>query len=272
MFLNNLLYNPKNIMEITTSLIKELRERTGIGMMECKKALEAAAGDIELAIEELRKKGLAKAAAKSDREALEWAIKIVSEGNKTYIISVSCETDFLANSPRYQDMLNDVIQLLKDGKTAQEAKEFIDKNYSLEMGENLQVKDFEVLSGDVFGTYVHSNGKLASVVVAKAGTDAEKLKQVAMHTVAANPEFLKASDISSEVLEKEKSIQLEVMKNDPKMAGKPDEVLLKIIDGKMTKFAGEISLLEQVFVVNPDLKVKDFIGSDSVESFKIFKI
>lgn len=259
-------------MEITASLVKELRERTGIGMMECKKALSATNWDIELAIEELRKKGLAKAASKADREALEWAIKVVVEGSKAYIVSVSCETDFLANSDRYQDMLNSTVALLKAGKTADDAKAMIDKEYSLEMGENLQVRDFQVVEWASVGAYVHSNNKLAAVVVAKVEASEEKLKQVAMHITAANPEFLSASDISPEVIEKEKSIQLEIMKNDPKMAGKPDNVLLTIIEGKMSKFASEVSLLEQAFVINPDQKVKDFIGADTLSGFYRFSI
>lgn len=259
-------------MEITASLVKELRERTGIWMMECKKALSATNGDIELAIEELRKKGLAKAAAKADREASEGAIKIVTEWNKAYVVSVSCETDFLANSDRYKDMLNSVVELLKSGKTAEEAKAMIDSDYALEMGENLQVRDFVVYEGASVGAYVHSNNKVAALVVASKEIEDEKLKQVAMHITAANPEFLAASDISSEVIEKEKSIQLEMMKNDPKMAGKPDEVLLKIIEGKMSKFASEVSLLEQAFVINPDQKVKDFIWNDTLKSFYRFTI
>jgi len=259
-------------MEITASLVKELRERTGIWMMECKKALSATNGDIELAIEELRKKGLAKAAAKADREASEGAIKIVTEGNKAYVVSVSCETDFLANSDRYKDMLNSVVELLKSGKTAEDAKAMIDSDYALEMWENLQVKDFVVYEWVNVWAYVHSNNKVAALVLSKVACDDEKLKQVAMHITAANPEFLAASDISSEVIEKEKSIQLEMMKNDPKMAGKPDEVLLKIIEGKMSKFASEVSLLEQAFVINPDQKVKDFIWNDSIKAFYRFTI
>jgi len=259
-------------MEITASLVKELRERTGIWMLECKKALIAANGDIEAAIEELRKKWLAKAASKADREALEWAIKIIVEWSKAYIVSVSCETDFLANSDRYKDMLNDVIALLKAGKTREDAKAMIDKNYSLEMWENLQIKDFVTVEGTSVWAYVHSNNKIASVVVAKVSIPEEKLKQVAMHITAANPEFLNASDISSEVIEKEKAIQLEIMKNDPKMAGKPDEVLFKIIEGKMSKFASEVSLLEQAFVINPEQKVKDFIWADTISTFYRFSI
>lgn len=259
-------------MEVTAALVKELRDRTGIWMMDCKKALNETNWDIELAIEELRKKWLAKAAAKADREALEWAIKVVVEENKVYVVSVSCETDFLANTPRYQDMLNDVVSLLKQGKSKEDAKAMIDKDYSLEMGENLQVKDFLSLEWVSVWAYVHSNNKLASVVLAKTQADSEKLKQVAMHITASNPDFLSVNDISTEVIEKEKSIQLEIMKNDPKMAWKPDEVLLKIIDGKMGKFASEVALLEQQFVINPDQKVKDFIGNDTISSFYRFTI
>jgi len=259
-------------MEITASLVKELRERTGIGMMECKKALSVTDGDIEAAIEELRKKGLAKAASKADREALEGGIKIVTEGNSAYIVSVSCETDFLANSDRFKTMLGSVVEVLKAGKSKEDAQEMINKDYSLEMGENLQVRDYQKVEGASLWAYVHSNNKLAALIVASVVTDEEKLKQVAMHVTATNPEFLRAEDISEVVIEKEKSIQLEMMKNDPKMAGKPDEVLLKIIEGKMGKFKSEISLLEQAFVINPDQKVKDFIGATTLSAFYRFSI
>ena len=259
-------------MEITASLVKELRERTWIGMMECKKALSASNWDIELAIEELRKKGLAKAASKADRESLEWAIKIEIEWNKAYIVSVSCETDFLANSDRYKTMLSSVINELKAWKNKEEAKEMIDRDYSLEMWENLQVKEYKIVEWVSMWAYVHSNNKLAALVIAWKEVEEEKLKQVAMHVTASNPEFLRASDISDDVVEKEKSIQLEMMKNDPKMTWKPDDVLLKIIEGKMGKFKSEISLLEQPFVINPDQKVKDFIWEDTLSAFYRFSI
>lgn len=259
-------------MEITASLVKELRDRTWIGMMECKKALSATNGDIELAIEELRKKGLAKAASKADREAFEGAIKIVTEGTKAYVVSVSCETDFLANSDRYKDMLSSVIVELKNWKSIQDAQEMINKDYSLEMWENLQVREYRTFEWIKVWSYVHSNNKVAALIVANKDVEEEKLKQVAMHITAANPEFLAASDISPEVIEKEKSIQLEIMKNDPKMIGKPDQVLLKIIEGKMSKFASEVCLLEQAFVINPDIKVKDFIGAETIKSFYRFSI
>lgn len=261
-------------MAITSAQIKELREITGIGMMECKKALTETDWDIEKAIEELRKKGLAKAAKKADRATSEWWIKIVTQWEKAYIISVSCETDFLANSDKFKAMLEEMIKFLKENwaRSKEEAQEFLNKNYALEMGENLQISNYDIVEWGLTSSYVHSNGKLAALVVAKAGTDEEKARQVAMHITASNPEYLSPEDISYEVVEKEKSIQLETMKNDPKMANKTDDVLLKIIWWKMWKFKSEISLLEQAFVMDPNIKVKDFIGVDSITSFKRYSI
>jgi elongation factor Ts len=259
-------------MAITMELIKELRDRTGIGMMEVKKALVATNGDMDAAIEELRKKGLAKAAKKADREALEWGIKILSEDGKAYVISVSCETDFLAISDKFKAMLDVIVAYLKDNGVAskQAAQDFINSDYALELGENLQIQTYEIVEGSTVGYYVHSNSKLAAVVV--GSDDEDKLKQVAMHVTAASPEYLSSDDISEEVVEKEKQIQLEIMKNDPNMWSKPDEVLLKIIAGKMGKFKSEISLLEQAFVIDPNSKVKDFLGSTTLTSFKRYSI
>ena len=261
-------------MAITATQVKELRERTWIGMMECKKALTETNWDMEKAIEELRKKGLAKAAKKADREVSEGGIKIISEGSKAYVISVACETDFLANSDKFKSMLSDIADFLKENgsDSKEEAQELINKNYALEMWENLQVLNYEVLEAPVIASYVHSNGKLASLVSANSWTDEEKVKQVAMHVTASNPEYLSPEDISDETIEKEKAIQLEIMKNDPKMQGKPDEVLLKIIEGKMWKFKSEISLLEQAFIIDPNQKVKNFIGEGSLISFKRYSI
>ena len=259
--------------DITAALVKELRERTGIGMMECKKALIETWWDIEAAIEELRKKGLAKAAKKADREAFEWGIKILTDGWKAYVLSVACETDFLANSDKFKAMLDVLVSYLKDnGADSRDAAQtLIESDYALELGENLQIKDYEVLEGGSVGSYVHSNGKLAAVVVAGSG-DEEKLKQVAMHVTAANPEYLSPEDISEEVINKEKTIQLEMMKNDSNMGNKSDDVLLKIIEGKMGKFKWEISLLEQAFVIDPNTKVKNFLGDMILSSFKRYSI
>jgi len=223
-------------MAVTMELIKELRARTGIGMMECKKALTETNGDIETAIEELRKKGLAKAAKKADREALEWGIKIISEDGKAYVVSVSCETDFLAISDKFKAMLEVIASYLKDNgaESREDAQKLLESDYALEMGENLQIKEYKIIEGGTVASYVHSNAKLAAVVVAQSGADEEKLKQVAMHVTAANPEYLSPEDISEEVV--------------------------------------EISLLDQAFVIDPSMKVSAFLGDTTVTSFKRYSI
>jgi elongation factor Ts len=163
------------------------------------------------------------------------------------------------------------MQMLQDGVSL-ESMETLKQESVLELGENMVIKEAKSIEGKTFGSYVHSNGKLAAIVVSLVDTDETKMKQVAMHVTAANPEYLSPDDISQEVVEKEKTIQLEIMKNDPKMTGKPDEVLLKIIEGKMGKFKSEISLLEQAFVIDPSLKVKDFIGATPISAFYRFSI
>jgi elongation factor Ts len=140
------------------------------------------------------------------------------------------------------------------------------------VGENMVIKALTKIEGEVIASYVHSNAKNAAVVIAKAGTDADKLKQVAMHVVAAAPQVVSPSDIDESIVTKEREIQLSIMKEDPKNAGKPEEILSKIIEGKMTKFREENALLTQPFVVNPDQKVGEFIGAGSVISFLRYTI
>jgi len=187
------------------------------------------------------------------------------------VLSISCETDFLANSDRFKEFHTKLLEMYKAGSSAEEM-ETLKQESVLELGENLVIKQKEIVEGEALEAYIHSNGKLAALIVAKSGTDTGKLKQVAMHVTATNPDYLSPDEISEEVIEKEKSIQLEIMKNDPKMGNKTDDVLLKIIGGKMGKFKAEVSLLEQAFVVDPNQKVKDFIGADSLVAFHRYSI
>ena len=261
---------------VTPQMIKELRERTGVGMSDCKNALVETNGDMEAAIEILRKKGLAKAAKRAGNETNEGKIKIVTEGNTAYVAVVTCETDFVARNETFDAMLGHFIDIRKsessDEAAITKAEELKASEYTLKVGENMVIKALSKIEGDVIATYVHSNFKNGAVIVAKAGTDADKLKQVAMHVVATNPTVLSPADISNEVVAKEKDIQLAIMKEDPKNAGKPDDILTKIIEGKMTKFREENALLTQPFVVNPDVKVGDFIGTDAIVSFVRYAI
>lgn len=261
---------------ITAQQVKELRDITGVGMADCKNALVESEGNIELAIEILRKKWISKAAKRADNETNEGKIKIVTENSNTYVVAVSCETDFVARNDTFDEMLNKFIELRKASNNDEEAIFIADElkstEYQLKMWENMKIYALTKIEWEVIESYVHSNNKIAAVVVAKAWTDPEKLKQVAMHVTATNPDVLSPTEISESVIAKEKEIQLELMKNDPKNTWKPTEILEKIIDGKMNKFKEENALLTQQFVINPDIKVKDFIGEDSIVSFKRFAI
>lgn len=245
-------------------------------MSDCKNALVEANGDMEAAIDLLRKKGLSKAAKRAGNETNEGKIKIVTEGNTTYVAVVTCETDFVARNETFDAMLGHFIDLRKsessDEAAIAKAEDLKASEYTLKVGENMVIKTLTKIEGEVIASYVHSNAKNAAVVVAKSGTDANNLKQVAMHVVASNPQVLSPSDISEDVVSKEKEIQLAIMKEDPKNASKPEEILAKIIDGKMTKFREENALLTQPFVVNPDQKVGDFIGNDSIVAFYRYSI
>ncbi len=261
---------------ITAQQVKELRDQTGVWMSDCKNALEEANGDMDLAIEILRKKWIAKASKRADNATNEWKIKIEVEWNIAYIVAVSSETDFVAKNEVFWGMLDKFLDFLKTSSSEDEAikkaEELKSTEYQLKIGENMRINALTKISWDVIAYYLHSNNKVASVIVAKPWTDLEKLRQVAMHVTATNPDVLSPEDISAEIIAKEKEIQLELMKQDPKNANKPTEILEKIIDWKMTKFKEENALLTQQFVINPDIKVKDFIGADSIVSFKRFSI
>ncbi len=260
---------------VTVELIKELRERTGVGMGDCKNALVETNGNIDEAIDILRKKGLAKAAKRSGNETGEGKIKIVIEGTDAYVAVVGCETDFVARNENFEEMITKFIAIRKtaasDEVAAVQAEELKASEYTLKVGENIVIKTLTKVSGPTLVSYVHTNFKNAALIVAKAGSDVEKLKMVAMHIVATNPQVLAPTDISDETVAKEKDIQLSLMKEDPKNATKPTEILERIIEGKMTKFREENALLTQQFVVNPDQKVGEFIG-DAIVSFKRFSI
>jgi elongation factor Ts len=237
---------------VTPQMIKELRERTWVGMSDCKNALVEANGDLEIAID------------------------LLTEDGATYVAVVTCETDFVARNETFDAMLDHFIAIRKnnasDVEAIAQADELKASEYTLKVGENMVIRTLTKIEWEVVSSYVHSNFKNAALVVAKSGTDPDKLKQVAMHVVASSPQVVSPTDISDEIVAKEKEIQLEIMKQDPKNAGKPDDILTKIIEGKMTKFREENALLTQPFVVNPDQKVGEFIGKDSIIAFYRYAI
>jgi elongation factor Ts len=238
---------------VSAAMVKELRERTGLGMMECKKALTAAEGDIEKAIEDLRKNSGLKAAKKADRTAAEGKLRIQIDGSTAVVVEVNSETDFAAGDTNFNAFADKVVAKLAATKEAdvaalmagelEEAREALVQK----IGENITVRRPAVLEGETLGAYVHSNGKVGCVVV-MTGANEEVAKDIAMHVTASSPRVVRAEDMPAEVVEKEK----EIIKAQPDMAGKPEEIVEKMMVGRINKFLKENSLLDQPFVKNPD--------------------
>jgi elongation factor Ts len=257
-------------MAITAQQVKELRDRTAAGMMDCKKALVEADGDIELAIENMRKSGAIKAAKKAGRIAAEGVILAKTEGTTALIIEVNCETDFvamdksflafaektadiaLANKVTSVEALN---ALAYDNITVEEARE----NLVAKIGENISVRRLQIVEGDNLGAYVHS--RKIGVISVLTGGDAELAKDIAMHVAAASPQFVKPEEVPAEVVAKEKEIQLQIAIE----SGKPAEIAEKMVSGRMAKFTGEVSLTGQSFIKDPSISVAQLLKNASAD-------
>ncbi len=245
---------------ISASLVKDLRERTSLGMMECKKALKEADGDIELAIENLRKASGLKAAKKADRTAADGVVvaKASEDGNYALILEVNSETDFVARDEGFLAFCNTVLdKAFADKQTdvaALMAGELEDAREKLveKIGENITVRRIAEISTEegTIGLYVHSNNRIAALVQLTV-TNAEVAKDIAMHVAAVNPRVNKPEDMPAELLEKEK----EIIKAQPDMAGKPEQIVEKMMVGRINKFLKENSLTQQPFVKNPDVTI-----------------
>ncbi len=262
---------------ISASLVKELRERTGLGMMECKKALAEAGGDVDLAIENLRKASGLKAAKKADRTAADGvvAVRIADDNSYGIVIEVNSETDFVARDEgflgfvglvadqAFADKQVDVAVLMSgDLELAREA--LVQK-----IGENISVRRVALVEGGVVGAYVHSNNRIA-VLAQLSGGDSDLAKDISMHVAAVNPQVVSPEDMSADVLEKEK----EIIKAQPDMAGKPAEIVEKMMGGRIKKFLKENSLIEQAFVKDPETTVGQLAqqAGASVDSFVRFEV
>lgn len=264
-------------MTITASMVKELRDRTGLGMMECKKALNESGGDIEAAIEELRKSSGMKAAKKAGRTAAEGVVLIKISDDKKFgaLVEVNSETDFVARDENFLSFVNEVLENIFQNKSANE--EFL-KNDLIEkkrealvqkIGENISIRRAQILSGENIGGYVHGNNKIA-VLVSLIGGSNLIAKDIAMHIAAVNPQVINPEDMSAEILEKEKVIYSAQAKE----SGKPDEIIKKMVDGRVRKFLTENSLVEQQFVKDPDIKISKLLEaeSSSVNSFFRYEV
>ena len=260
---------------ITLELIKELRDATGVSITECKKALEETEGNIDAAIDNLRAKGIAKAGKRADNETHEGRIAIKHEGGKAYVASLTCETDFVARTDNFTGFIDELMTALITAGSVDAAKEAFTPRMSdiiQQTGENVVFGPMDIVDAPVIGSYVHSNSKVAAVVSANAGTEEEKVRQVAMHVTATNPTGLRVSEFPTDAITHERSVQMDMMKQDPKNEGKNESILSNIIEGKMKKFVEEGTLLTQPFVVNPDETIEQFLGGDVLVAFKRYSI
>jgi elongation factor Ts len=264
--------------QITTKLIQELRAKTNAGMMDCKRALEAAGGDLNEAVDALRKSGIAKAAKRSDRVASEGVVLLKEASPYVYLAELNSETDFVAKNDKFQKLGSDVIALLETDKTF-DFDAFLDKplaegktvketveNLSGVIGEKIELKRttiVEASSDSEIGTYVHSNNKIGVTVILKNGKK-DVAKDIAMHIAATSPQYVQRDDVPSDVVDREKKVLKEQVLNE----GKPEQIADKIVEGKLRKFYEEICLLEQNFVKNPDIKVGDLLKEESKSSGK----
>lgn len=242
---------------ITASLVKELREKTGAGMLDCKKALEANNGDIDASIDWLREKGISKAAKKADRIAAEGVAAILTKGNKAVIIEVNSETDFVAKNEKFTDMIKVMLDAIinSDATTLEDALKLETNEGTIEelivaktatIGEKLSFRRMEVITkkdSESFGDYIHMGGKIAVLTVVD-NASSEVAKDVAMHAAAMKPSYVKSSEVPTDVLDKEKDIMREQLLNEGKPADKIDAILV----GKVKKYYEEVCLENQIFV------------------------
>ncbi|GLF90561.1 elongation factor Ts [Bacillus safensis] len=259
-------------MAITAQLVKELRQKTGAGMMDCKKALTETDGDIDKAIDLLREKGIAKAAKKADRIAAEGLTLIKTDGNTGVILEVNSETDFVAKNEGFQALLNELADHLLAAKpaTIEEAHASKMENGSTveehitaaiaKIGEKITLRRFSVITKEdnaAFGSYLHMGGRIGVLAVLNGTTDEELARDIAMHVAAVNPKYISRDQVSEEEANRER----EVLTQQALQEGKPENIVAKMVEGRLNKFFEEICLLDQAFVKNPDEKVKQVVAA-----------
>lgn len=260
-------------MAITAKQVKELRDRTGVGMMDAKKALVEVDGDMDKAIDFLREKGIAKAAKKADRIAAEGTTFVASKGNDAVILELNSETDFVARNEGFQNLVKEMADHILDVKPAdvdalnasklasgQTVEEKMNEAIST-IGEKLTLRRFTLKTktdNDSFGEYLHMGGRIGVLTVVEGSTNEEAAKDVAMHIAALNPKFVSRDQVSDEELAHEK----EILKQQALNEGKPENIVEKMVEGRMRKYLEEICAVDQAFVKNPDQTVAEFLKTD----------
>ncbi|MFA1820646.1 translation elongation factor Ts [Virgibacillus oceani] len=273
-------------MAITAKMVKELREKTGAGMMDCKKALQDTDGDIDKAIDYLREKGMSKAAKKADRIAAEGLTHVETKDNTAVLLEVNCETDFVTKNDQFKQLLSEIGKHLVDQKpsTVEEALEqtvqgsedtlesFINAAIA-KIGEKISLRRFTIFTKtdeDTFGEYLHMGGSIGVLTLLASTSDKELAKDIAMHAAAINPRYISREDVEQGEVDRER----EVLKSQALNEGKPENIVEKMVEGRLGKFFEEICLLEQNFVKDPDQKVKKYVADKgaSVKTFVRYEV
>lgn len=265
---------------VTIELIKQLRDRTGAGLMDCKGALIACDGDVNAASDYLREKGLVKAAKKADRIAAEGLAltKVCEKCGSVCILEINCETDFVAKGDAFRQLVEDTASLLLKNRPAslEEAKALtvsLFTDATVKMGEKLDLRRFEILQkeeGQSIFTYIHMGGKIAAAVVVD-NDDPELGKGLAMGVASYNPQYLTTADIPGDAIAHEKAVQLETAKNDPKLAGKPAEMLDKIIDSKVKKYFAEMVFMLQPYIYDENKTVEEALKAKNAHILRFVR-
>lgn len=266
---------------ISASLVKELREKSGAGMLDCKKALEANDGNIEAAIDWLREKGISKAAKKADRIAAEGIAAILIQGNKAVVVEVNSETDFVAKNDEFKELVDTILKTIinSDVTTVEEALKLTVENETLndlivaktaKIGEKISLRRFQKIEksdSESFGEYIHMGGKIAVLTLVDNASE-EVAKDVSMHAAAMRPKYVKRENVPTDEIEKERAVLKEQAINE----GKPAEIAEKMVEGRINKYYKEICLEEQPFVKDSDVNVKTYVANNGGSIVNMIRI
>ena len=272
-------------MAITAAQVKELRELTGAGMMDCKKALTECEGDTKKAIDWLREKGIAKAAKKEGRIAAEGLAKILIEGNKAVVLEVNSETDFVAKNDRFLALLDEAAKTIfnSNAKTVEEALALPTAEGTLNdsfiaavaiIGEKITLRRFEIVEksdDELFGSYTHQGGRIVAVTVVKGTADAQVAKNMAMQVASMNPTYVSRNEMPQEVVAHEREVQEGIMANDESLANKPEKVKAGIIEGRVSKALQDMCLVDQEYFLDSNLKCGQYLKENNAEVVKFVK-
>lgn len=272
-------------MAITANQVKELREMTGAGMMDCKKALTECDGDFQKAIDWLREKGIAKAAKKEGRIAAEGLAKLVVSNDLAVVVEVNSETDFVAKNEKFLSLLNDTANLIlnNDVNTVEEALALPFEGATLNdayinavaiIGEKITLRRFEKVakaSDEIFGQYTHQGGRIVAVTVLKGTSDEQVAKNMAMQVASMNPSYISRDDMPTEIVAHERKVQEEILANDASMASKPEKVKLGIIEGRVSKALQDMCLVDQEYFLDTNLKCGQYLKENGASLVKFVK-